>query len=397
VIGAALPVAILAVAFALVVGLPSLYLAVLAGVTLVPRPMRPREDALRTFRFAILVPAHDEELRVGRTTASLLRLDYPQDRFTVHVLADNCHDTTAAVARRHGACVHERNDARRSGKGAALNWLRHEVDAEVLAIDAFVLVDADSELSPDFLWAMADHLAAGAEVAQAVHLAEPDDHPLVQIRELAFRLTCHLRPLANTILGGSSGLHGTGMCFAAPVFRRYVWSESSVVEDGELSLRLIRDGHSIALATDATVRQPVPGTFRQARSQAIRWERGRFDHTSEVFGLLRRGIARRDRNALLFALGALIPPYTVLAAGALLALGVGAALGSQALVFFGLASLLCLLLYVLRGAALGRLGPATLLRIMVWAPPYIAWKLWVLVLAASGAGRGDWIRTHRAG
>jgi cellulose synthase/poly-beta-1,6-N-acetylglucosamine synthase-like glycosyltransferase len=218
----------------------------------------------------------------------------------------------------------------------------------------------------------------------------------MRIRELAFELTCHLRPLANAILGGSSALHGTGMCFSAPVVRRYPWSESSVVEDGELSLRLIRDGHRIALATGVTVRQAVPQTFRQARSQAVRWERGRFDHVRQTVGLLERGARERDRNALLAAVGALIPPFTALVAGGALTLLLAVGLGSRPLIGLAVATLFCLLFYVLRGAALGHLGPRTLLRILIWAPPYTVWKVWVLALAASGVGRGQWTRTNRA-
>ena len=388
---------IITTTFALFVAVPALYLAFLAAVTLLPRRPPPRHKTGDSMRFAVLVPAHDEELKIGATVASLSRLHYPPDRFSVHVVADNCTDATAAVARGHGACVHERNDPRNPGKGAALNWLAREVAAEVTALDAFVMVDADSELSPNFLSVMADHLRSGAEVVQALHLvAVCEDRPLVRIRELAFQLTCHLRPLANAILGGSSGLQGTGMCFAATLFPRYSWDESSVVEDGELSLRLIRDGHRVALAANATVRQAMPTTFREARSQAVRWERGRFDHVQQALSLMWTGIRRRDRGALLAAFTALTPPFSALAAGGILTLGLAAVLDSRPLAILGLGTLACILFYALRGAALGGLRPGTLLRILLWAPLYTAWKLWVLVLAASGVGRGQWTRTNRA-
>ena len=388
--------AVVTLVFALLVALPAVYLAILAGVTFVSR-RPPRSESAKPLRFAILVPAHDEESAIARTTTALLRLDYPPDCFTVHVVADNCADATAAVARASGAFVHERDDPSRPGKGAALNWLVRRVSSEVGDVDAFVLVDADSELSANFLRVMADHLGAGAQAVQALHLVDvAEDRPLVRIRELAFELTCHLRPLANTILGGSSGLQGTGMGFAAPLLLRYPWSETSVVEDGELALRLIRDGHRIALATTASVRQAMPTTFSQAGSQAVRWERGRFDHFDETVSLICRGLRRRDRNSLLTGLNALIPPFSALAAATVLGLAVAAALGDMVLAVLALASIVSLLVYTLRGASLGGLTPRTLLRIVLWAPPYVAWKLWVLALAGSGVGRGQWTRTKRA-
>jgi cellulose synthase/poly-beta-1,6-N-acetylglucosamine synthase-like glycosyltransferase len=382
--------------FAVSIVLPCVYLAFLSAVTLRARPAVPPAVAHGTVRFALLVPAHNEELVIGRNVAGLMRLRYPRDRFSVHVVADNCDDGTAAVARDQGACVHERRDVRRRGKGAALNWLALEVAREVPDAEAFVVVDADSELSADSLSVMADHLRSGAVAVQALHLvAVSEDRPLVRMRELAFRLTCHLRPLAYTTLGGSSGLYGTGMCFAAPLYRRYRWSESSVVEDGELFLRLVRDGHRVALAADATVRQAVPATFRRARTQAIRWERGRFDHVVDAMSLVWNGVRRRDPNRLLVGVAFFIPPVAVLAAASALAIVLGATTGTATLLLVAIAALLSLLLYVLRGAGLAKMTPRATLQILLWAPVFAAWKLWIVALAAVGVGRGEWIRTAR--
>lgn len=386
------------VPFAIFIALPATYLGFLAAVTLRRATVKYRNGGPSgTTRFAILVPAHDEEILIGRTVAGLLRLRYPPQRFSVHVVADNSSDETAAVARRNGGCVHERKDPSKAGKGAALNWLVDEVATEIPDIDAFVIVDADSALSANFLSAMERELRSGAQVVQALNLvAVPEDRPLVRIRELAFELTCHLRPLAYEILGGSSTLHGNGMCFAAPLCRRYRWSEASVVEDGELFLRLVSDGHRVALASDATVRSRMPATLREARSQALRWERGRFDHSVYALGLAYRGLRRQDPRALLAGLNALIPPIAVLATASFVGLVTGTATGAPALAALGFGSLLSLLFYALRGAALGRMAPRILLRMLVWVLPYAVWKLWVIALAAVGVGRGAWSRTSRA-
>jgi cellulose synthase/poly-beta-1,6-N-acetylglucosamine synthase-like glycosyltransferase len=385
-------------AVAVAVALPSGYLAFLAAVTLRPRSASPSAmTGADAPRFAILVPAHDEEAGIARTVANLLGIDYPRDRFSVHVVADNCRDGTVAAAREAGACVHVRNDLSAQGKGAALNWLAPEVDRELGDLDGFVIVDADSEVSPNFLVSMAEHVASGAPVVQALNLVGvTTDRPLVRIRELAFRLSCHLRPLAYQVLGASSTLHGNGMCFTAPVLRRYRWNERSVTEDGELFLRLIGDGYRVALATDATVRSVMPTKLGQARSQAIRWERGRFDYASTGVRLVAAGLRRRDRTRFIAGLGILVPPIAILAAGAVVALIAGAATGVQSLIVLGAASCLSLLFYGWRGAALGGMSPRTLLRIALWVPPYVLWKVWVVALAATGAGRRKWTRTTRA-
>ena len=376
----------------LLITLPSAYLAFLAAVSLLPRRARPRVGpSADRETFAILVPAHDEERVIARTLASLAGLEYPRDRFSVHVVADNCSDDTAAIARDRGTCVHERTDPHRPGKGAALNWLVDEVLAEHRHVDAFVIVDADSELSPDFLHAMGRHLRGGAVVAQALNLVKVvEDRPLVRIRELAFELGCHLRPLAYERLGGSSGLFGNGMCIDAALCRRYRWSESSVVEDAELFLRLVRGGYRVELATDATVRSTMPVTLREAGSQALRWERGRFDYVRELSALAATGLRRRDLNALCASLAGFNPPLALLAPGGLAAFVIGTAAGWVALTVLATIALACLSGYVLRGAVLGGLGPSVFLRILVWAPSYCLWKAWVLSRAAFGVGRRDW-------
>jgi cellulose synthase/poly-beta-1,6-N-acetylglucosamine synthase-like glycosyltransferase len=390
--------ALAAAAVGLLIALPSLYLAFLAALTLLPkRAAHHTAFGAPLPVIAVLVPAHNEDAAIGRTVASLVRLRYPAGRFTIHVVADNCTDATAATARLHGATVHERKDPHRRGKGAALNWLIDELRSEIPNVDAFVVIDADSEVSPEFLAAMSRHLANGEEIVQALDLVRvSEDRPLVRIRELAFELGCHLKPLAYERLGGSSGLFGNGMCFSAAICRRYRWDESSVVEDAELFFRLIRDGHRITLATDAVVRSIMVSTLRDAGSQAVRWERGKFDFAPEVAGLLWRGVLRRDPNAFLAGLSGLTPPFAPLALASVLALIGGAALGMIGVTMLAAVAVLCLSLYALRGAALGGMTPGVVLRILLWAPSYCVWKVGVVALAALGGGRREW-RGARAG
>src|SRR5262245_3716021 len=109
--------ALLHVAFALA-ALPALaFGAYLLLLTLLSarNPAPPR--ASRRLRFAVLVPAHDEATVIGRTLASLRALDWPRERFRVLVVADNCGDDTAVVARLAGATVLERADPDARGKG----------------------------------------------------------------------------------------------------------------------------------------------------------------------------------------------------------------------------------------------------------------------------------------
>src|SRR5690606_22233480 len=110
--------------------------------------------------FDIVVPAHNEASGIGRTLASLRAIDWPRDRFRILVVADNCTDNTAAIARNAGAHVLERQDEHRRGKGHALAFAFEASRRDALA-DAVVVVDADTGVSPNLLEAFATRLEQG--------------------------------------------------------------------------------------------------------------------------------------------------------------------------------------------------------------------------------------------
>ena len=125
-------------------------------------------------RFLVLIPAHNEEALLPATLDSLALLDYPRELYAVHVVADNCDDRTAEIARLKGAGatrieVHERHDPQLRGKGHALRWLLERLWAAGEPHDAVVILDADSVVTPNFLRAMAARLERGERVIQAYY------------------------------------------------------------------------------------------------------------------------------------------------------------------------------------------------------------------------------------
>lgn len=370
--------------------LPSTILALLAIASLrrapARAPMRRPGPAL-----SALIAAHDEELVIGRTLAAITLVD-PTVR--VHVVADNCSDRTADVAAAFGACVHVRHDRIRTGKAAALNRLIAEVLEEDPRAHAFAFLDADARPEPGFFDGLRLAISVGARAAQAKNLVAGSAAPLTRLRELAFHLKCELRPLAYGALGLSAGLHGNGMCLTREVLRRYAWNERSVVEDGELHLRLVRDGIHVAFARDAVVRSPMPTSFRGSAGQAVRWERGKVDLLSDALRLMRRGVASGRLDAIAAGYDVLIPPFTSLiaASGALTVLAL--LTGSAPFLAVGVLSLAGSAIYVARGLALARLDIASLLGLITWAAPYLVWKVALFGRTVLGAGRGQWTQAR---
>lgn len=371
------------------------YLLFLSAVGLVARRSAPPAGP-RVRRFAILVPAHDEAGVIERLLRSLAAQRYPHDRHDVFVVADNCTDATADVARRAGAIVHERQDATLRSKGHALRWLLRQVRAHA-SYDAYVFFDADSEVAPDFLERMDDRLTMGSRVIQGHYrVLNADASDATALRAAALASLHYLRPIARSALGLSCGLKGNGMCFSAETLDdRHGWSAVGLAEDVELHLDLVRRGIRVDFAPEAEVRADMPSTLAGARSQNFRWEAGRLAALRrQVFPLLRMGLANRNAMAIDAAAEQLVPPLSlVLGVGAICAC-VGAVTGSGLVTGLALFGSGGTLLHVIAGlAATG--APARLYRALFGAPAYIAWKLVLYARAAVAPSVQPWVRTGR--
>lgn len=372
-----------------------LYLDILAIAAARWRP-RARPVALH-YRFALLVPAHNEEVLLPRLLRSIADLEYPRDRYDVHVVADNCTDRTAAVARASGAFVHVRTDAQELGKGYALRWLLRTLAARGLPYDAYVIVDADSIVSANLLATFNAHLEHGDQAMQAYYgvLNYEESWPSA-LRYVALTLFNGLRPRGRDALGLSAGLRGNGMCFAASIIERFGWDAFTLAEDVEFHLVLVGAGIRVAYAGEATVLAEMPTTLRQSQSQNVRWERGRLQ-LLRAYGLPLLADALRRRDVLrLDAVGeGLVPPFSVVMGLSSLSFALTAALRLRAawrlatLVLLGQAG------YTFAGLKLAGAGRRAYLALLM-APIYIAWKLWIYVIAALGLrGESTWVRTER--
>lgn len=374
---------------------PMLYLMTLSVAALAQRQQKATDHSLGT-RFALLVPAHNEEAVLGDFFASLRELSYPDALVEIHLVADNCTDTTADIAREAGAFVYERHNERDRGKGHALRWLLTQLDAAGREYDAYVIIDADSQVSPNFLNEMNAQLQAGQQIIQSQYRVQNSQEAWTAgLRSVAFALFNHLRPLGRTALGWSSGLKGTGMCFSAEVVRRFGWKSFSLTEDVEYHVELVKAGLRVAYAPTAIVWSAMPTSLKQAQSQQMRWERGRLE-------LVRRHVPHllwqtlRTGNTALFdaAMEIVTPPLSVLVGLILLCAVSAFLLPSYLGMLLALALLAELTTYVLIGLWLAHL-PLAAYRSLLFAPAYIVWKLWLYLAALVSPGERRWIRTSR--
>jgi cellulose synthase/poly-beta-1,6-N-acetylglucosamine synthase-like glycosyltransferase len=350
----------------------------------------------------VVIPAHNEEQGIEETVRSILSVEFPCDRFRVVVVADNCTDRTAAIARAAGAFVMERTDPLARGKGYALRWAFDRLLTDESGIDAVVVIDADSIVSRNYLTVINWYIQHGARVIQTSDLVAPRSEAWnAQMTRVGFLLYNYVRPMGRRVLGGSAGLRGNGMCFTASVLREYPWEAYSVNEDLEYGLHLLLCGVKVVFAPEATVLATMPENPKNAESQRARWEGGRFGLIRKYAGTLLAQAVVRPSVACLDAFLDLVTPALVNLIGIVL----GAGLVTMILALFRVHSMLLYSALWMFGAALGfthlffglRLAQAdaSLYRALLHLPKYALWKLRVYGSMPGRWSKDVWARTAR--
>lgn len=277
-------------AFGLVTALFGLYFAALAvGLLRRPAPVPPTE---RRLRFAVLVPARNEEACIGGIVESIRRQDYPPELVDVYVIPNNCTDRTADAARAAGAQILSVSSAVRS-KGQAL----HEAFDYLLREerhDAYCVFDADNEADPAFLQEMNAALVGGARAAKSRILAKnPHESWVCACYDVYF---CNANRFLNQARAGlslSARLIGTGFAVRRDLMEELGgWNTHTLTEDAEFFALLSARGEPIAFVPGAVTYDEEPLTFRESLTQRRRWMSG----VMEVGRLSSRPLLRAIRS-----------------------------------------------------------------------------------------------------
>ena len=367
------------------------------GAGLLPARRSPDHAGSPLPATAVLMPAHDEAAHLGRVLGALGRAMPPAMRLLV--VADNCADATAAVARAHGAETIERHDPLRRGKGYALAFGRDHLALDPPAV--VIVLDADCRVEAGALERLADRAARTGAVIQSLYLLAPDltAPAMVQVSNFAFVVKNLVRQRGLRRLGAPIPLGGTGMAFPWALFRDATLASDHLVEDLALSVDLALAGAPARYDEGAVVWSDAASVSATA-GQRARWEGG-FLQTARTHGgrLIAAGLARRRPGLVWMALHIATPPLALLMT-AELAAAVLAGLLSR-LAWSGAALLSCATVAALVLAVLAawatqgwrwlRLG--TLVRL----PLYLAWKLPLYLRLVRGRGPKGWVRTEREG
>lgn len=251
--------------------------------------------------FALVVSAYNEEAVIGQLVDNLLKLDYPKELYDVFVVADNCTDKTALIARNAGAIVHQRFNNEKRGKGYALEWLFYRIFKMAKQYDAVIIFDADNLVNQSFLIEMNSKLCQGEKIIQCyLDSKNPFDTWVTNAFSITFWLSNRMLQLARSNTGILSNiLGGTGMCLDMKVLRKIGWGATSLTEDLEFTMKALTYGIKTTWAHDAIVYDEKPLTFAQSWRQRKRWAQGQIDCAGRyLIPLLIKSV--RERNFMYF-------------------------------------------------------------------------------------------------
>ena len=266
----------LSTVFMLIITVCFSYQAVYVLIGLVKKPKKFK--ATQKHKFAVVISARNESAVIGNLIASIQSQTYASELVDTIVVADNCTDDTAKIAREAGAIVYERFNRQRVGKGYALEYLFHRVEEDygIEAYDGYFIIDADNILEEDYIEEMNNVFDNGYRVVTSYRNSKnfganwiSFGYAIWFLREAKFLNNVRM------MLGTSCAVSGTGFLVSSEIIKKNSgWKHFLLTEDIEFSVDNMIHGEKIGYAGDAIFYDEQPETFSASWHQRMRWSRG---------------------------------------------------------------------------------------------------------------------------
>ncbi len=240
-------------------------------------------EAKHNHKYAILIAARNEQAVIGNLIDSINSQDYPSELVTVFVVADNCTDNTAQIARDHGAVCYERFDSDHRTKGYALEFLVENIrrDYCLESFEAYFIFDADNLLKKDYLSRMNEAFDSGEKIVTSYRNTKNFDSGWIAASYgLHWLRTIRYEHRGRAALGLATRVQGTGFMFASEIISDG-WHYVSFTEDRAFAADAVVSGYRISYCDRAEFYDEQPTSLRIALRQRIRWGKGHLQAFAE--------------------------------------------------------------------------------------------------------------------
>lgn len=234
------------------------------------------KPAKNLHKYAILIPARNEESVIRNLIDSIKRQDYPAELITIFVVADNCTDKTAEVARNLGAVCYERFNDRDKTKGFALQFLFENIEKDygISSFDGYFIFDSDNLLNKDYISKMNNAFDSGLKIITSYRNTKNfDENWIAASYGLHWLRSIRYRHRARSVLRLATNIQGTGFLFANELVKDG-WHYTSLTEDRAFTADAVAKGYQISYQDEAMFYDEQPTNLRIALRQRLRWAKG---------------------------------------------------------------------------------------------------------------------------
>ena len=241
------------------------------------------KPAKKLHNYAVCIAARNEEAVIGNLLESIKAQDYPKELLTVFVVADNCEDETATIARKHGAVCYERFNKKDRTKGYALQYLFEQIERDYgrQSFDGYFIFDADNLLKEDYVSRMNDAFDEGVKIVTSYRNTKNlSESWIASTYALHWIRSIRHNHRARAFLRLATNIQGTGFLFASEIVKDG-WKYTGLTEDRALTADCVVEGYEISYQDQAVFYDEQPTDLKTAFRQRLRWSKGHLQAFTE--------------------------------------------------------------------------------------------------------------------